>query len=78
MRIGCCESELPATLLSISEAACCLGVHPSTVRRWQKKGLLKSYTGGMHRRLSFRQSEVFNFSILNAFGEFNKHHQAAA
>jgi len=78
MKTGGYKSELSAMLLSTSEAACCLMVHSSTVRRWQKKGLLRSYTGGINRNLRFRQSEVFNFSILNAFGECNKRRQTVA
>ena len=72
MKAGYCESESPATLLSTSGAACCLGVHSSTVRRWQKKGLFRSYTGGIRRNLGFRQSDILNFFVLNAFDKCKK------
>lgn len=55
------ESKLPAKLLSVSEVARFLGVHPSTIRRWGKKGLLKSYAIGLGHNLRFKQEDVLNF-----------------
>ncbi len=55
------ESNLPARLLAINEVACFLGVHSSTVRRWGKEGLLKSYSIGLGRNLRFKQEDVLNF-----------------
>ena len=55
------ESKLPARLLDINEVARFLGVHPSTVRRWEKKGLLKSYTIGLRHNLRFKQEDVLQF-----------------
>ena len=56
-----CESKLPARLLPVSEVARFLGVHPSTVRRWEKEGLLKSYTIGLRHNLRFKQEDILNF-----------------
>jgi excisionase family DNA binding protein len=43
--------------LSLSDAACVLGVHPSTVRLWSDKGVLPVHrTSGKHRR--YRRTEV--------------------
>jgi excisionase family DNA binding protein len=55
------ESKLPAKLLSVSEVARFLGVHPSTIRRWGKKGLLISYAIGLRHNLRFKQEDVLNF-----------------
>ena len=55
------ENTLPARLLSVSEVAGFLGVHPSTVRRWEKTGLLKSYDIGLRCNLRFKQEDVIDF-----------------
>ncbi len=55
------EYKLPANLLTISEVARFLGVHSSTVRRWEKGGLLKSYTIGLRHNLRFKQEDILNF-----------------
>ena len=55
------ESKLPARLLPVSEVARFLGVHSSTVRRWQKGGLLKSYAIGLRHNLRFKQEDVLHF-----------------
>lgn len=55
------ESKLPARLLSIGEVACFLGVHSSTVRRWGKSGILKSYAIGLRNNLRFKQEDVLSF-----------------
>ena len=40
-------------LFSVSEAGLLLGVHPATIRRWDKGGKIKcSRTIGNHRRIS--------------------------
>ena len=61
VRTGYRQSELPARLLTISEVARFLGVHASTVRRWGKKGLLRSYAIGLRHNLRFKQEDVLNF-----------------
>ena len=55
------ESTLPARLLTVKEVAGFLGVHPSTVRRWEKEGLVKSYVIGLRQNLRFRQEDVASF-----------------
>ena len=55
------ENKLPARLLSISEVARFLGIHSSTVRRWEKRGLLRSYPIGIRHNLRFKQEDVLNF-----------------
>ena len=60
MKIKYRKDKLPARLLSVSEVADFLGVHPSTVRRWGQKGLLKSYPIGLRNNLRFKQEDVLN------------------
>lgn len=55
------ESELPARLLPIGEVAQFLRVHSSTVRRWEKSGLLRSYAIGPRYNLRFKQEDVLSF-----------------
>jgi excisionase family DNA binding protein len=54
-------AKLPARLLTVREVAHFLGVHSSSVRRWENKGLLKSYAIGLRNNLRFTQEEVLNF-----------------
>ena len=53
--------RLPARLLAVGEVARFLGVHTSTVRRWEKQGLLKSYAIGLRNSLRFKQEDVLSF-----------------
>ena len=55
------QNELSARLLSVGEVASFLGVHSSTVRRWGKRGLLRSYALGFRHDLRFKQEDVFKF-----------------
>ena len=59
------EHKLPARLLTVDEVAHFLGVHQSTVRRWEKTGLLKSCPIGLRNNLRFKQEDILNF-LTNA------------
>lgn len=55
------DNRLPGRLLDVSEVARFLGIHTSTVRRWEKEGLLKSYAIGLRNNLRFKQEDVLIF-----------------
>ena len=48
-------------MLTISNAAQLLGLHPNTVRRWNKKGILKSYRIGSRGDRRFRREDIDSF-----------------
>ncbi len=48
-------------MLSVNEVAHLLNVHPGTVRRWEKKGQLKSYRLGPKKIIRFRTEELDSF-----------------
>jgi len=58
---GYVEDKLPARLLAVDEVARFLGVYSSTVRRWEKTGLLRSHLIGPRNNLRFRQEDILNF-----------------
>ena len=61
----------PQPLLTVKDVALILNVHSSTVRRWGKGGLLKSYAIGFHHNLRFKQEDILNF--LNECREESAH-----
>jgi len=48
-------------MLTVSDVAHLLNVHPSTVRRWEKEGQLQSYRFGAKGIIRFKREDVFNF-----------------
>jgi len=55
------ENELPEKMLSVKEVASILSVHPSTVRRWEREGLLEAYRIGPRRSLRFAGGDILDF-----------------
>ena len=55
------ENDLPSRMLTVRDVAFILNVHTNTVRRWEKKGLLKSYSVGPRHNLRFRQEDILEF-----------------
>jgi len=45
-------------MLTASDVAQLLGLHPNTVRRWSEKGILKSYRIGPRGDRRFRREDV--------------------
>ena len=48
-------------ILTVNEVAHLLRVHPGTVRRWEKKGQLKSYRVSPKRGVIFTRRDIFKF-----------------
>jgi len=61
MDTGSRENKMPQRMLTVMEVASILNIHSSTVRRWEKEGLLKSYGIGPRRFLRFRQEDILDF-----------------
>jgi len=61
MDTGGREKGMPQKMLTVKEVAFILNIHSSTVRRWEKGGLLKSYGIGPRRFLRFRQEDILDF-----------------
>ena len=55
-------------LLGVKEAADMLCVHPSTVRKWTRQGLLKSYRVGPRGDRRFDPEDVKGFLNRNGYG----------
>jgi len=55
------ESKLPQKVLTVKDVASILNVHPNTVRRWEKKGLLSSYAIGSRHSIRFKQEDILDF-----------------
>ena len=51
-------AALQAEMLTVGELAHRLGVHPDTVRRWERKGYLKSLRHPMNNYRLFLEKEL--------------------
>ena len=50
--------ENDSKLLKISEAAKLLNVHPNTLRKWDKKGILKAVRFGERKDRRYRREDI--------------------
>jgi len=48
-------------MLTVKEIASIFNIHASTVRRWEKERLLKSYSIGPNHNIRFKQEDISNF-----------------
>ena len=55
------DNGMPLRMLTVREVAAVLNIHPNTVRRWQKKGLLRSYEIGPRHSIRFKQEDILAF-----------------
>lgn len=51
----------PSRMLTVTEVAHLLHVHPNTVRLWSKIGVLKAYRIGKRRDYRFKLADVETF-----------------
>ncbi|MFQ5879987.1 MAG: helix-turn-helix domain-containing protein [Dehalococcoidia bacterium] len=61
------QGALAGELLTVSDVARLLHVHPNSVRRWAEQGLLKVYRVGVRGDRRFRPDDVQRF--LEAWSE---------
>ena len=54
-------------LLKISEAAKLLNVHPNTLRKWDKKGILKAVRFGERKDRRYRREDIMK--LVNSRNE---------
>ncbi len=54
-------------MLTVSEVALLLHVHPNTVRLWSDRGLLKAYRLGYRRDRRFRSQDIDEYLSSNRY-----------
>ena len=59
------QSASPHELLSSTDAASLLGVHPNTVRRWSDNGIIHAYRVGKRLDRKFRKTDLEKFLETN-------------
>lgn len=55
------DETSPARMLTVTEVAHLLHVHPNTVRLWSKLGVLKAYRIGKRRDYRFNMADIETF-----------------
>ena len=55
------DNKFPRGMLTVSEVAEILHVHPNTIRAWSDSGLLKAYRVGYRHDRRFRLQDVDQF-----------------
>ncbi len=62
--------ERISTMLTTGEVARLLGVHPSTVRRWSERRIIKGYRIGPRAERRFRRDDVAVFLLERAVQKY--------
>ena len=65
------EYKLPQRMLGVNDVASILNIHPGTVRRWEKEGLLRSYKIGPRHSIRFDHGDILNFLKNSRKGEID-------
>jgi excisionase family DNA binding protein len=55
---------LPDKMLTVTDVADLLNVHPGTVRRWEREGQLRSHRFGPKGIIRFKREDIFKFISL--------------
>ena len=58
------------TMLTTSEIARLLNVHPNTLRRWSNQGILKAHRIGPRGKRGFRREDIAIFLSERAFHRY--------
>jgi excisionase family DNA binding protein len=61
MAIESNKSASSQRMLNVKQVASSLSVHPGTVRRWERGGLLKAYRIGPRGNVRFAKSDIIHF-----------------
>ena len=64
--------EQVKNMLTTGEVACLLNVHPSTVRRWSDRRIIKAYRIGPRGERRFRRDDVAVFFLERAVQKYLK------
>lgn len=62
MRVEVDKSKPLNRMLTVAEVAYALHVHPTTVRKWEKLGQLKSYRLGARGNIRFKAEDISLFA----------------
>jgi excisionase family DNA binding protein len=59
------EGVSPSRMLTATEVAHLLHVHPNTIRLWSRIGVLKAYRIGKRRDFRYRAADIQSFLLRN-------------
>ena len=62
--------QTPSRLLKLAEAAALLGVHPNTLRKWDKNGRLTAVRLGSRRDRRYRLEDVQKLAAPTSYDNY--------